>query len=78
VRSLSELHKDLQNLEVQIEGQALSVNQFLAENKLFLADYSELDRIPLHRNFVFYSPQVLLNLLMLQMQMLQSMNLSTT
>ena len=28
------------------------------KDNLYLADYSQLDDLPLHNNFVFYSPQV--------------------
>ena len=59
---MSEVHTDLQNLTASIDGDVLSVPQILVKERLFLADYSELDNIPLHRNFVFYSPQVLLSL----------------
>ena len=62
VRSMSEVHEDLQNLEVEIDGEVLSVAQILKKQKLFLADYSELDSIQLNNNSVFYSPQVLLSL----------------
>ena len=62
VQNMSEVHTDLQNLEADVDGEVLSVAQILKKEKLFLADYSELDSIPLHQNFVFYSPQVLLSL----------------
>ena len=50
----------MRNLKINHEGSTV-LTQFL-KKKLFLADYSFLDSIPLHRDFVFYSPQVLFHL----------------
>ena len=62
VRSLKEINKDLRNLVVEYKGVTYSTNGLFQNKKLFLVDYSDLDMLPLHRNFVFYSPQVLLSL----------------
>ena len=54
-----EINKDIRNLRVKYEGSTYSTSSLFQKKKLFLADYSFLDALPLHRNFVFYSPQVL-------------------
>ena len=62
VRSLTELHQDIRSLIVNYQGLTLSTQTLLLKKKLFFVDYSFLDSIPLHQDFVFYSPQVLLYL----------------
>ena len=59
VKKLTEINQDIRKLTISIGGVNLSPKELVAQKKLFLADYSFLDSIPLHRNFVFYSPQVL-------------------
>ena len=51
VRNLYEIHPRLRRRK--------NVSTLLENKKLFIADYSILDSVPLHGNFVFYSPQVL-------------------
>ena len=62
VKSLTELHQDIRSLKITYQGLTLSTETLLHKKKLFLVDYSILDSIPLHQDFVFYSPQVLLYL----------------
>ena len=59
VKSLTEIHQDIRYLKMYDKGVTLSTETFFLNQKLFLADYSFLDSISLHRDFVFYSPQVL-------------------
>ena len=59
---MSEVHEDIRNLTVEDKNSKKSTETLLKEEKLFLADYSFLDEIPLHQDYVFYSPQVLLSL----------------
>ena len=54
VKNITEIHPRLRSKK--------NVTNLLESNKLFIADYSVLDSIPLHGNFVFYSPQVLFQL----------------
>ena len=60
VQSLTEINEDIRNFKINHKGS--TVLTLFLKKKLFVADYSFLDSIPLHRDFVFYSPQVLLNL----------------
>ena len=62
VSSLNDLHPDIRSLEISFQGFTHTTKTLFHENKLFMADYSFLDSIPLHQDFVFYSPQVLLYL----------------
>ena len=62
VYSLIELQPDLHGLEVTYKGNSLSTASLLRNKKLFMADYTFLDTVSLHRDFVFYSPQVLFSL----------------
>ena len=62
VKSLTEIHQDIRYLKIEYQDRTLSTETFFRNHKLFLADYTFLDSISLHRNFVFYSPQVLLYL----------------
>eukprot|EP00090_Calanus_glacialis_P043131 TRINITY_DN7631_c0_g1_i7.p1 TRINITY_DN7631_c0_g1~~TRINITY_DN7631_c0_g1_i7.p1 ORF type:complete len:921 (-),score=153.36 TRINITY_DN7631_c0_g1_i7:68-2830(-) len=59
VKSLTEIHQDIRYLKMYDKGVTLSTETFFLNQKLFLADYSFLDSISLHSDFVFYSPQVL-------------------
>ena len=59
VKSLTEIHQDIPYLKMYDKGVTLSTETFFLNQKLFLADFSFLDSISLHRDFVFYSPQVL-------------------
>jgi len=53
VRSFKQLRQDLTALPHVID--------IFNKGNLYLADYSQLDDLPLHGNFVFYSPQVLMS-----------------
>ena len=59
VRSIKEVNNDIRNLVIKHDGITYSTDDLLQKKRLFLADYSYLDSLPLHRDFVFYSPQVL-------------------
>ena len=59
---LKEVHRDLRNLTVGKGTRKTSTVSLLKRKKLFMVDYTFLDKIPLHRDYVFYSPQVLLAL----------------
>ena len=39
-------------------GPAGTARQLVEQGRLLMADYSQLDNIPQHKQFVFYSPQV--------------------
>ena len=62
VKSMAQIHQDIQNLKLYLGGVTLSPKKLFLDKKLFLVDYSTLDSISLHADFVFYSPQVLLYL----------------
>ena len=59
VKSLMEINNNIRNLEIEYDGVTYSTDNLFQKKKLFLADYSFLDSLPLHWDFVFYSPQVL-------------------
>ena len=62
VKSMAQIHQDIRNLKLYLGGVTLSTQKLFMDQKLFLVDYSTLDSISLHADFVFYSPQVLLYL----------------
>ena len=62
VQRLTELQKDIRYLKINHKGGTISTETLLLKQKLFIVDYSFLDSIPLYKNCVFYSPQVLLYL----------------
>jgi hypothetical protein len=61
VKSMTEIHQDIRHLKLYDGGVLLSPEKLFLDQKLFLVDYSTHDSIHLHSDFVFYSPQVLLN-----------------
>ena len=62
VKSMTEIHQDIRHLKLYDGGIMLLPKNLFRDQKLFLVDYSTLDSIQLHSDFVFYSPQVLLYL----------------
>ena len=62
VKSMTDIHKDIRHLKLYNGGVMLLPENLFRDQKLFLVDYSTLDSIQLHSDFVFYSPQVFLYL----------------
>lgn len=63
VRRLEELRQELRGVRVKVgSSYQQDLTPLITSGKLFMADYSDLDSLPLNRDFVFYSPQVLLAL----------------
>ena len=62
VKSMTDIHQDIRHLKLYDGIVMLLPENLFRDQKLFLVDYSTLDSIQLHSDFVFYSPQVFLYL----------------
>ena len=62
MQNLTEIHEDIRRLKIDKKGVTITTEKLLKRRKLFIVDYSFLESIPLHKDFVLYSPQVVLYL----------------